>query len=309
MTEVDAFYVSGNNSSRSSLEKYGHYLDNIFFTGLEITGDCKIVKSNYNRGIKHLLSEIKRERIFSLLSNYRLAPEESNKILEKVEAWPDLYKNIYGELQKFNLEGVNLNLEGVKKQNKNRLIDFVQSFVAFLERKDMRLTLSLPAKAERNGSEWAGAYDYYILGDIADYVVIMAYDYHWVNGPPGAIAPYHWVQTVIDYAIMEIPAENLRVALPFYGYDWPLDTGESAKGLSYRQVMELKNDSGALLEWDQEACCPYFCYRCDGVEHEVWFENKKSLLLKVELIKEYGLGGVAFWRLGLEDPDIWDIFG
>lgn len=307
MTELSAFYISGNDSSRSSLEKYGGSLDRIFPTGLEVTGDCKVVKSSYKTGVHRLLKETGEENIFPVLSNYKLKPEESNCFLVNQKCWSNVYEMVINELVKYELEGLNLNLEGVNKQNKNLLIDFIAGFYSSITGAGLRFGITLPAKAERNGSDWAGAYDYYVLGDIVDFVAIMAYDYHWVNGPPGAIAPYYWVQTVIDYAIMEIPVEKLRIVLPLYGYDWPVETGEAARGLSYQQVMKLKEKQGVSLEWDQQGLCPYFRYQKDGVEHEVWFENKKSLLLKIDLIREYDLAGIAFWRLGLEDPELWNI--
>jgi len=46
-------------------------------------------------------------------------------------------------------------------------------------------------------------------------------------------------------------------------------------------------------------------YTQSGQAHEVWFEDRRSFLAKVELVRRYGLNRVAGWRLGHEDPAIW----
>ena len=35
----------------------------------------------------------------------------------------------------------------------------------------------------------------------------------------------------------------------------------------------------------------------DGRQHEVWFEDARSLRAKYVLVDEYGLAGVSFWNL------------
>ncbi len=42
-----------------------------------------------------------------------------------------------------------------------------------------------------------------------------------------------------------------------------------------------------------------------GNEHEVWFENAASIRAKLLAAQRLGIRGIALWRLGMEDPDIW----
>ncbi|HEY7061190.1 MAG TPA: glycosyl hydrolase family 18 protein [Chloroflexota bacterium] len=43
-------------------------------------------------------------------------------------------------------------------------------------------------------------------------------------------------------------------------------------------------------------------------EHEVWLEESASAAARLALADRYGVGGVATWRLGLEDPRVWPLF-
>ncbi|MFW6270270.1 MAG: glycosyl hydrolase family 18 protein, partial [Bacillota bacterium] len=61
-------------------------------------------------------------------------------------------------------------------------------------------------------------------------------------------------------------------------------------------------------EWDQESKTPYYKYEDEQGRHEIWFENKTSINKKLELVQQYQLAGAVFWRLGLEDPAIWNNF-
>jgi len=41
----------------------------------------------------------------------------------------------------------------------------------------------------------------------------------------------------------------------------------------------------------------------------VYFDDADSLARKIALVRQYGLEGVAAWRLGFEDPGFWSLFG
>jgi len=51
---------------------------------------------------------------------------------------------------------------------------------------------------------------------------------------------------------------------------------------------------------------PYLIYWKNGVRHQVWFENRYSLAIKLGMVKNYNIGGIAFWRMGFEDDSFWE---
>ena len=54
-------------------------------------------------------------------------------------------------------------------------------------------------------------------------------------------------------------------------------------------------------EFDDNSKSPFFTYD----DHEVWFENARSILAKAQLARNAGFSGITFWRLGGEDPEVW----
>ena len=133
----------------------------------------------------------------------------------------------------------------------------------------------------------------------------MLYYYHnvigaYTYGPPMAVAPINMVRRVVDYALTEIPAEKISLGIPNYGYDWPLpDVRGTTKAVTVgnREAVQLAIDHGVEIRFDKVAMSPYFRYWQYGIQHEVWFEDVRSIKAKFDLVKEKGLSGVGYWQL------------
>ncbi|MDK2784743.1 MAG: spore germination protein [Bacillota bacterium] len=203
--------------------------------------------------------------------------------------------------------GVNIDFENVPPGDRNNYTAFVRELAAELGRDGHQVTLSVPAKTwDDPGNAWSGAFDYRALGQLADAVMIMAYDEHWSGGPAGPVASLGWVKQVVEYAVREIPPEKIRLGLPAYGYDWPAG-GWGGRAVTAQEAVALAARYGAAIEWDAAAQSPHFTYWPGGYAREVWFENASSLAGKLDLVAQYKLGGIALWRLGFEDPKFWDV--
>lgn len=153
------------------------------------------------------------------------------------------------------------------------------------------------------------AHDYRTHGEIADFVVLMTYEWGYSAGPPLPVSPINEVRRVVDYALTEIPANKILLGQNLYGYNWtlPFVAGESfAKALSPQQAIALAWEQNVAIEYDNVAQAPFFTYRDqEGNEHEVWFEDARSIQAKFNLIKEKELLGIAYWKLGLAFPQNW----
>ena len=116
-----------------------------------------------------------------------------------------------------------------------------------------------------------------------------------------AVAPIDQVRRVVEYAITEIPREKLDLGIPNYAYDWPLPYERSvtmARTIGNVEAVRLAVEQGAEIFFDEIGQTPYFRYRsADGVDHEVWFEDVRSLQAKFDLIKEYQLRGCGYWQI------------
>ena len=230
-----------------------------------------------------------------------------DRVLEKTQCRHQLVRNLNDLLEEYHLAGINFHVKNISPHNRDFLTRLVQECALTLRQEGFGVIVTLPPKTgDSLGSYWTHAYDYPDIGASADYVVIEAYDFHWAEGHPGPIAPVFWIKDVLDYALMEIAEEKIILGLPCYGYDWVLTGRNRAQLLTYARVMELQDRHNAKLIWDQDAETPYFYYFVAGEEHQVWFENQESLVTKIDLVKKYHLGGIAFWSLGYEDSGIWE---
>ena len=191
-----------------------------------------------------------------------------------------------------------------------------EAYNAFLRKAKDRFTqaglLLSTALAPKTSATQPGllyeAHDYKAHGEIADFVVLMTYEWGYSAGPAMAVSPLPEVQKVVEYAITEIPPEKIMLGQNLYGYDWtlPFVQGESfARALSPQQAIDLARENNVAIEFDERAQAPFFTYWDAGKEHEVWFEDARSIQAKFDLMKQFNLRGIAYWKLGLAFPQNW----
>ncbi|WP_053217681.1 LysM peptidoglycan-binding domain-containing protein [Virgibacillus senegalensis] len=189
----------------------------------------------------------------------------------------------------------------------------------FLRRTKQRLTneglmlstaLAPKTSAEQTG-EWYEAHDYAAHGEIVDFVVLMTYEWGYSGGPPMAVSPIGPVREVVEYALTEMPADKIMLGQNLYGYDWTLPFepgGEFAEALSPQQAITRARNENVAIEYDETDQAPFYRYTDDeGNRHEVWFEDARSIQTKFNLIKELGLRGISYWKLGLAFPQNWQL--
>lgn len=115
-----------------------------------------------------------------------------------------------------------------------------------------------------------------------------------------AVAPLNMVQRVVEYAVTEIPPQKIKLGIPNYGYDWPLpyERGVTrARTIGNIEAVQIAIEHGVNIQFDEVAQSPFFRYTEEGIEHEVWFEDVRSIRAKFGLIQEFGLVGAGYWQL------------
>lgn len=208
---------------------------------------------------------------------------------------------IYAELVAGGYAGVHLDLENIPAPLRDYYSSFVAQVADRLRPAGLLTTAAVPART--GGWEvWFDAYDYGALGATCDLVAIMAYDQHSPDSRPGPVAGQDWLQAVAAYAAAHIPAERLLLGMAAYGYDWS-EGMPGAQALSASGAASLAARYGAEIAWSDSAQVPWFRYWSGGAPHIVYYENAWSLAAK--LTAANAGAGIALWRLGLEDPAIW----
>lgn len=115
-----------------------------------------------------------------------------------------------------------------------------------------------------------------------------------------AVAPLDKVRQVVEYAVTEITVDKINLGIPNYGYDWPLpyERGVTqAKSIGNVEAVQIAVEQGAVIQYDEVAQSPYFVYIQNGVEHEVWFEDVRSIQAKFDLMDEFGIRGAGYWQI------------
>ena len=200
--------------------------------------------------------------------------------------------------------GIDIDYEQLRAGDRQDFTAFCERLAAALHAKGKVLSVALFAKTSDAGNSATNvAQDYRAIGQAADQVRLMGYDYHWASSAPGPIAPVDWLRDVLRYAKTQIPADKIVLGIPLYGYDW---SGGHAAVVSWLQALRLSREYHTAPRYDARAQAPWFTYTDSaGRKHTVWFENAASSRAKFALAQGAGIGGVYLWMFGYEDTGTW----
>lgn len=221
-----------------------------------------------------------------------------------------LFDNILNVMRQKGFRVLNIDFEFIRPEDRESYNRFLRRAAERMHAAGYLLSTALAPKVSgQQVGAWYEAHDYPAHGEIADFSVIMTYEWGWSGGPPMAVAPLDQVERVIRYATSVMPPNKIMMGIPLYGYDWTLpyvQGGPYAKVVSPVQATSLAVRTGSEIEYDRTAQSPHFSYWDQaGKEHNVWFEDARSIQAKFDLVKRYGLRGVSYWKLPLEFPQNW----
>lgn len=237
--------------------------------------------------------------------------EEVGAIILNDEALQDVLLNEAIRIAKeVGYSDIHFDLEFLRPEDKEAYNQFLRKAAARIRAEGLLISTALAPKtrADQPGP-WYEAHDYRTHGEIVDFVVIMTYEWGYSGGPPMPVSPIGPVREVLEYALSEMPANKIMMGQNLYGYDWTLPFvpgGEYARALSPQAAIALAHEKNVAIQYDYEAQAPHFDYIDDeGKEHKVWFEDARSIQAKFDLLKELGLRGISYWKLGLPFPQNW----
>ena len=145
------------------------------------------------------------------------------------------------------------------------------------------------------------AHDYAAHGEIADFVILMTYEWGYRLGPPQPISPIDQIRRVLDYAVTVIPRNKIMMGFQIYARDWllPHVQGQEAETFSVQEALRRAAQYRTAIQYDFNAQSPFYRYVDEqGRRHEVWFEDARSAKAKFDTAVAYGLKGISYWVLG-----------
>ena len=222
-------------------------------------------------------------------------------LMENQELQDRLIEQMLIVMQEKGYEGLDIDFEYILPENREQYAQFAGRAREKMNEYGYKVTVAVAPKISNSqrGILVEGV-DYALLGQNADAVFLMTYEWGYTYGPPMAVAPLDKVREVVEYAVTQIQPEQLILGIPNYGYDWtlPYERGISrARSIGNVEAVEIAAENGATIEYAQISQSPWFTYRKNGMEHVVWFEDVRSITAKWELVREMGLSGARYWNL------------
>ena len=222
-------------------------------------------------------------------------------VVNSQTAKANLLANLLETVQEKNFQGVDIDFEYIRPEDRIPFADFVADVRNLLSAYGYHVSVALAPKTSdtQAGLLYAGK-DYGLLGKAADSVLLMTYEWGYTYGPPMAVTPVNKVRQVVEYAVTRIDPAKIDLGIPNYGYDWtlPFVQGSSrAVTVSNQEAVRIAIEAGVPIQFDDVAMSPFFQYEKDGQLHEVWFEDVRSYREKFSLLPAYGLRGMGYWQI------------
>lgn len=232
-------------------------------------------------------------------------------VLTNAEIVDRLIANIISIMKIKGYEGLNIDFENVLPEDREPYNQLLQKAVDLLHAEGFFVSTALAPKVsgQQVGLLYE-AHDYAAHGRIADFVVLMTYEWGWRKGPPQAISPLNQIKRVLDYAISVMPREKIYFGFQIYARDWllPHIQGQEAQTFSVQEAILRAAQYNANIYYDALSQSPYYRYTdTRGRMHEVWFEDARSAQAKFDTVKSYGLAGISYWALGYPYPQNWTL--
>ncbi len=275
-------------------------------TDLEIAGYFNASQARRITAAAHA----RNVRVIPVIHNFlyqdkSLTKDLVTKMMSRPESRSRCIDNIIKLIGYYGFDGINMDFEGIRVSDRDNLSIFYQELGDRLRAKGYLFTAAVPAKLTDWDNPWAAPYDYAAIGRAADLVVLMMYNEHgWPGSGPGPVSSIGFNHAVLKYAVTKIPRHKIIAAEPVFGFDFNLQTNRYDY-LSHELAMKRVYNHGAAPLFDMTSQTPLFLYTANNQRHEVWYEDADSLKRKLDLIGQYDIAGLALWRLGLEDPAVW----
>lgn len=319
------FYVLHDHKQEalSAIAKNSHLTDLLIVQAYQI---------DYNGGVSGSLDEdvlnfsYKHSiKLMALVTNRWFDANKVHQFLANLTAQQKALKIILDESKKNHIAGVQFDFEMVPLKDKDALTQFYQSAADLLHKNGFIVSFAIaPTLTDKNFTSlfqkklyyvWQGAYDFKKLGELSDFVTIMSYDQHGSGTPPGPIASIPWNEKVIQHAIKFIPENKISLGIPTYSGLWYMrinpfsyKTSIQYNSLDNKTLIYILKKYRPDVQWDNFSQVHYTFYQLQGINRIIFIEDGKSFEAKYDLAKKYRLRGISVFRLGIEDPTIWDAF-
>ncbi|MGC2352443.1 MAG: glycosyl hydrolase family 18 protein, partial [Candidatus Udaeobacter sp.] len=298
-----AFYVNGDPDSYASLEQHASQITHLCpewmtvingMGDLQIDGDTRLLKLAATKGMA----------LMPLLTNLvgdTWQPEAIENLAHGPPSRQDRFiESVLSVLRNAKALGVVIDWQQIDPAYKKDLTKFIDKFADALHDDNKQLWLCVQPGQELD------YIDFDVLADNVDRFVAMLFDETSETDPPGPLASRSWFEGWIRVLLQDSDTKQWIIAIGSYGYDWTIG-GKKAEMISFSEAMSRANDAEIdSAEVQGPSYSPYFYFQDEDKEHAVWFLDAVTFLNQLREVRDQKAGGFALYRLGSEDPAIWD---
>lgn len=308
--EVNAYAYPEGQSVNTLVQEVGKHLTYLSPFAYGIRSDGGLVSINDEAAIQTALAEGVIPMMCIVNFTYsQLGSDIAHTILADPSLRVVLLDNILSVMKSKGYRGLNIDFENVYQGDRELYNQFIQYAVERLHPVGYFVSTALAPKlsAEQKGLLYE-AHDYEAQGRIADFVILMTYEWGYRAGPPQAISPLNQIKRVLNYAVSVIPRNKIFFGFQIYARDWivPHVKGQIAETFSHQEAVNRASKHNVNIQYDKLTESPFYRYVDEtGINHEVWFEDARSAQAKFSTVKEYNLRGISYWVLGYPYTQNW----
>lgn len=306
-----AFFVNWDENSMTALEQHVQSIDILSPEWLHMTSASGSVIEDDPEKARSVIAFVQHERptlpILPLINNYSSEKqswdsEALSAMLSNEDTRATTIAQILNFVKTWELSGVLIDFENIPDTSQGDLALFMQELYPAFHSAGLQVFQSIPLDDD--------SFDAALLARSSDALVLMAYDEHVpFDTLPGSIASNDWFVASLSARLREVSPERVVVALGGYGYDWS-GNGFEGDDLTFHEAMQTAYDAHATVSLDESSGNPTYSYVDEtGLVHTVWYLDAITTFNQVSLSRRFGgVAGFALWRLGSEDPGVWQVF-
>lgn len=249
-------------------------------------------------------------KVWPMVSNADAGIKVTSTILNSYTKRQQLIDSIVEKCVEYGIDGINIDFENMYEKDKDKFSRFIIELTPRME--ELGSVTSVDVTAPDGGANWSLCYDRNVIGNVADYLVFMAYDQYGTSSTkPGTTAGYNWVETslkkIIEYD--EVKTEKIILGLPFYTRIWTINQDGSIVSRNVVNMVDINKSipSNVEKQWNDELKQYYVEYQSGKTTKKMWIEDGKSIEAKVSLVSHYKLGGTSGWEKDRETSNVWSI--
>ncbi|MDO4344616.1 MAG: glycosyl hydrolase family 18 protein [Eubacteriales bacterium] len=247
--------------------------------------------------------------VWALVDNFSESID-TTAVLKSTESRTKMENQLIASAIQIGFDGINVDFENIPEEAADGYIQFIRELSVKCRKNGLVLSVDVPVPMS-----FSEHYNRAELGKVCDYVIVMGYDEHYYGSEEaGSVASLGFENQGILDTRKDVPAEKLISGIPFYTRLWNTVTNSdgtttvTSEALGMDEAQQILDNNNVEASWDETTAQNYAEFEGDdGSLYQIWLEDDKSIEEKMTLVKDYGLAGVAAWKLGFENDSVWDV--